>query len=109
MYYDRLTRIENGIRALFCKLSTFVTINNLEEILDIRRNSGIYSFESDGVGTVYTFPHNLTIFPSFVGVTRGLSTDFEVFNTTWDATTVTITYQNPPLAGEINLNWVAIS
>lgn len=72
------------------------------------RTAGIETFTANGSSFVYTFPHGYVVSPAVIIVTRNQTTDFENFMTTWDDTNVTITYENPPAAGTVNLNWLAI-
>ncbi len=87
---------------------TLATEDWVTTLLDANRNQGVYTLTLDGVSSVYTIPHGLGVVPSFAHAGRGASTNFDVFNTTWDATNIIITYQNPPLAGSLNINWIAL-
>lgn len=88
--------------------STISSSKATQDYVISRRKASMYTFTADGVATVYTFPHGLNAWPSFVGVTRGISTDFSAFATTWNDTTVTITYEVAPATGVNRLNWVAL-
>lgn len=69
--------------------------------------SGLSSFDSDGVSTVYMIPHNMGGTPKTVIVTRASADDYSLFATTFDSTNIILTYSTPPTAGEIPLNWLA--
>lgn len=85
------------------------TVPGLNDKIDKSgRTAGIHTFIADGSSFIYTFLHTYTVSPLVILVTRNQTTDFENFMTTWDNTIVTITYENPPSAGTINLNWLAI-
>lgn len=76
--------------------------------LETTRTKGVTTINLDGVASVYTIPHGLGQVPSFAFAGRGSSTNFDVFNTTWDATNIIITYENPPIAGTLDINWIAL-
>ena len=99
--FNNILADENG------NITIEVVMNeDIQGIFDQRLRSGTYTFESDGFSTVYNIPHGLGVVPKSPIVTRGETSDFTVFKTTVDATNIIISYENPPLTGEINLNWI---
>lgn len=72
------------------------------------RTQGVTTLTLDGMTSVYTIAHGLGQVPSFAYAGRGNSTNFDVFNTTWDSNNITITYENPPIAGTLDVNWIAL-
>nr|DAI89606.1 MAG TPA: hypothetical protein [Caudoviricetes sp.] len=88
--------------------SQAVNLGQLNSILDENRNQGVQTLTLDGLSSIYNIPHGLGATPVFAFAGRGNSLNFDVFNTTWDATNIIITYQNPPLAGSLDINWIAL-
>lgn len=78
------------------------------EDLGSNRTQGVQTITLDGMSSIYTIAHGLGQVPVFAYAGRGNSTNFDVFNTTWDGANITITYENPPIAGTLDINWVAL-
>ena len=64
----------------------------------------------DGIDKTFVFPHGLTSTPATVLVRPISINAFGEFETSWDATNITVTYQNAPPAGTDNLkfSWIAM-
>jgi len=77
-------------------------------VIVLTRNQGMQNIILDGASTVYSIPHGLGVLPVFAYAGRGDSTNFDVFNTTWNTTNIIITYENPPLSGSLEINWIAL-
>lgn len=99
---------KNGEWTVISSDGIVATQEWVTSLLDGNRNEGMENIVLDGLTTVYNVPHGLGVIPSFAYAGRGNSENFDVFNTTWDTNNIIITYQNPPLAGNLTLNWIAL-
>lgn len=57
--------------------------------------------------TVFTIAHGVGTVPAFCSVTPNNTLSTALFNVTWDATNITVTYL-VGLTGTLSLKWVAI-
>ncbi len=71
-------------------------------------NRGTATFTGDGTATSFTIPHKLVASPQEADVTAGSPAAAAPSYTTWDGTSITVTFLTPPANGAtVKVNWRA--